>query len=218
MFSLRLIAVVLHVALATSTCLAQVKWAAKKIDLDLDSSQASGIAVFEFVNAGEAPVKIVEISAGCGCTVPTLEKNEFAPGESGSFTARFTIGERRGAYAVPLHVRYEGGATDDLALVAQIRELVTYFPTNLVWAPGEARAPKQVELHWDEGVMVEVTGIRSTNAAFPAELVAGHDGKGALVRVSPASNDAAGVSVIVIKTAQGPDRRTRTYTVVARAQ
>jgi hypothetical protein len=64
---------------------------------------------------------------------------------------------------------------------------------------------------------VKVTALRSVNPAFKAELVDGHDWNGALLRLTPTGDEVTGTSVVVITTAQGSDRRARTYTVVARA-
>ena len=212
----RLLAVVLSVAMG-SACAADVKWEETEIVLDLDSSQKGGEAVFRFVNEGTASVKVSKIVPGCGCTVPALDKSEFAPGETGSLTARFTTGDRRGSYQVPIQVLFDDGSTGALSLVAQIRELVKYFPPHLVWATGEARTPKNVEFHWSSTDKVEITSLRSTNASIKAELVPEHDWNGALVRITPTGDDVKGVSVVVITTVQGPDRVSRTYTIVARA-
>jgi hypothetical protein len=212
-----LFAVALSAAIA-SACAAELKWEAAEVILDLDSSMAGGEAVFKFVNDGTTTVKILNIKPGCGCTVPTLEKSEYAPGERGSLSARFTTGERRGSYHVPIHVQMDDGAIGELSLVAQIRELVKYFPLNLVWAKGEKRTPKNVEFHWSATDDVRVTALRSVNPSFKAELVEGHDWNGALVRISPTGDDVTGTSVVIVTTAQGPDRRSRTYTLVARAQ
>ena len=217
MLQLRLLAVLVLVSSVAPACPAQVKWEKTEVLLDLDSSQPGGEAVFRFVNEGTAPVKIVKIAPGCGCTVPLLEKSEFAAGEAGSFVLGFSTGERRGAYQVPVHVLFEDGTTAELSLVAQIRELVKYFPPSLAWGSGEKRTPKSVELHWNATDDVKVTGLRSINSSFKAELIPGHDWNGALVRITPNDDSVVGTSVVIMTTAQGPDRRSRTYTVVARA-
>ena len=218
MLSRRLIALMMFAALASPACFAGLTWDKPEVLLDLDSSMAGGETVFSFVNDGAEPVKILNIKPGCGCTVPVLEKSEYAPGERGSFSARFTTGERRGSYQVPVHVQLSDGEVAELSLVAQIRELVKYSPPNLQWAAGEKRAPKDVELHWSATDDVKVTALRSINPSFKAELVDEHDWNGALVRLTPTGDDVTGTSVVMITTAQGPDRRSRTYTVVARAQ
>lgn len=212
-----LIAVLTSATLASPACVAGLTWENPEVIMDLDSSMAGGEAVFNFVNDGTAPVKILNIKPGCGCTVPVLDKSEYAPGERGSLSARFTTGERRGSYHVPIQVQLGDGEEVVLSLVAQIRELVKYFPPNLVWAKGEKRTPKNVELHWSATDEVKVTALRSVNTAFKAELVDGHDWNGALLRLTPAGDDVTGTSVVVITTSQGSDRRSRTYTIVARA-
>lgn len=217
MLSRRMFAVLLLCASLAPTCLAQLKWEKTEVLLELDSSMEGGEAVFNFVNEGTTPVKIVKIAPGCGCTVPVLEKSEYAAGEKGSFIAKFSTGERRGAYAVPIVVEFESGDGIQLSMVTQIREVVKYFPPNLVWATGEKRVPRNVELHWNTTDLVEVTSLRSINSAFKIELVPDHDWNGALVRLTPKDDSVVGTSVVIITTAQGPDRRSRTYTVVARA-
>lgn len=203
--------------LASGTCFAQLTWQEQEVRLDLDSSQSTGSATFEFVNNSGKPVRIAEIKPGCGCTVPSLEKREYAEGESGRFTVKFSVGDRRGSYAVPITVSYDDGSSDVLTLATNIRELVKYFPPQLVWGARDKRASKDVELHWAENEQVSLTAIRSTNDAFKAELLSEHDWHGAHLRITPAGEEVKGVSVIVITTVQGSDRRVRTYTVVARA-
>ena len=207
--------VVLLVAVAPAS--AEVKWANTDVVLDLTSADDSGVATFGFVNNETTPVKIVKVAPGCGCTVPTLEKQEFAAGESGSFTARFTVGERRGVYRIPIHVAFEDGTTSELSLVVKIRELVKYVPEHLIWDPGEARTPKDIELHWKASDPVEVTKVRSISPSFKVELVPEDKWHGALVRVTPLGDKLTGTTVVMMQTAQGPGKRSRVYTVVGRA-
>ena len=47
---------------------------------------------FKFKNTGDALLKISKVHAPCGCTVPTLTRKEFAPGESGTLTVIFRAG------------------------------------------------------------------------------------------------------------------------------
>ena len=202
---------------AVTPASADVTWANTDVVLDLTSANETGVAKFEFVNNGSEPVKIVKVEPGCGCTVPTLGKQEFAAGESGSFSARFTVGERRGVYRIPIHVAFEDGTTSELSLVVKIRELVKYVPEHLIWDPGEARTPKDIELHWKASDPVEVTKVRSISPSFKVELVPEDKWSGALVRVTPLKDDLTGTTVVTMQTAQGPRKRTRVYTVVGRA-
>jgi len=213
----RLIAALLPLTFAVTTCIAQLNWVTTEVLLDLNSSQEGGSAVFEFVNEGRLPVRIAKVDPGCGCTVPTLSKTEFAPGGKGSLSAHFTAGERRGVYRVPIRVDFEDGQSDGLTLIAQIRELVKVFPLNLAWAPGEKRAPKDVEFHWTASEQVEIVNVRCTGTTFTAALVPNPEWSGGLLRLTPVGETATGVAVVIVTTVQGPDRRGRSYTLVARA-
>ncbi len=51
---------------------------------------------FNFVNNGQGNLVIRSARGSCGCTVPTLAKNTYAPGESGSIKVFFDPTNRRG--------------------------------------------------------------------------------------------------------------------------
>ena len=44
---------------------------------------------FPFTNTGDKNLIITNVSAGCGCTIPEVPKEPFAPGKSGTIKARF---------------------------------------------------------------------------------------------------------------------------------
>ncbi len=51
---------------------------------------------FEFTNVGKGDLVIREARGSCGCTVPTLAKKTYAPGESGTLQVYFNPAHRRG--------------------------------------------------------------------------------------------------------------------------
>jgi hypothetical protein len=51
---------------------------------------------FQFTNVGESDLKIRKIRATCGCTTAEPDKNVIKPGETSSFKAIFSIGNRQG--------------------------------------------------------------------------------------------------------------------------
>src|SRR5689334_11783533 len=53
---------------------------------------------FTFRNAGPSPVTIKSVKTSCGCTTARLEKNLYAPGETGEVVTRFNFGDRKGAH------------------------------------------------------------------------------------------------------------------------
>ena len=48
-----------------------------------------GTRVFKFKNTGKAPLKITNVKATCGCTVPTYPKNDIMPGETGEISIKY---------------------------------------------------------------------------------------------------------------------------------
>lgn len=51
---------------------------------------------FKFKNVGNSPLVISDVSATCGCTVPTYSKKPLAPGEEGYIQVKFDSSGRRG--------------------------------------------------------------------------------------------------------------------------
>jgi len=52
-------------------------------------------AEFKFTNAGTGPLEITNTQGSCGCTVGTLDKRVYAPGESGSIKVTFNPAHKR---------------------------------------------------------------------------------------------------------------------------
>ncbi|MDH4241829.1 MAG: DUF1573 domain-containing protein [Phycisphaerae bacterium] len=48
---------------------------------------------FRFTNTGRGQLKIGNISRTCGCTVFHLDKNEYAPSETGTIKVIYTAGK-----------------------------------------------------------------------------------------------------------------------------
>ena len=53
-------------------------------------------ASYTFTNTGTGMLRINEVKAGCGCTVPSLSKYDYLPGESGSIEIVFDPKGRKG--------------------------------------------------------------------------------------------------------------------------
>jgi len=68
----------------------------EEIEFEAKLEDTRSEVVFRFRNEGDEPVKIVGLHSSCGCTVPSLEKRDYAPGESGEIRAMFDFGKRTG--------------------------------------------------------------------------------------------------------------------------
>jgi len=91
----------LLLSLLVSACVlplaqARLKFENKQIEIDAGLTDTEAEVVFPFRNDGDESVKILRLSSSCGCTVPHLEKREYAPGESGEIRAVFDFGKRTG--------------------------------------------------------------------------------------------------------------------------
>lgn len=60
---------------------------------------------FEFFNAGGDTLKILDISASCGCSVGKLSKKEFAAGEKGTIDVRFDTRGKFGNQIQRIYIR-----------------------------------------------------------------------------------------------------------------
>ena len=63
---------------------------------------------FKFTNVGQAPLKIKNAKAECGCTKPEFPVKEIAPGESGYITVAYNPRGNRGGFTKTVTVRSTG--------------------------------------------------------------------------------------------------------------
>jgi hypothetical protein len=84
--------------------------------------------VYTFTNTGSAPLIIGDISSTCGCTVPRLEKNQFAPGERGELKIVFDPKGRVGRVNTEINVvtNAQPYNVSKLTYVAQVVPLVRF--------------------------------------------------------------------------------------------
>lgn len=60
--------------------------------------------VFEFRNAGNAPLTLVEVASNCGCTIPEYTIEAVAPGETGTVAVRYMTEGRPGPFEKAVRV------------------------------------------------------------------------------------------------------------------
>lgn len=127
---------------------AELVFATTQVDHQAAPGDTAYNAVFPFTNEGDAPITIASVKSSCGCTVPQLEKTEYAPGESGEITAQFQFGNRTGPQRKVITVTIQGEPRRTVQLVLQvdIPVLLKATPRLLLWRVGEDLAPKQAEI------------------------------------------------------------------------
>ena len=90
--------------------------------------------VFTFTNIADKEVQIA-VAASCGCTVPTLEKTTYKPGENGKVSARFDPHNRQGPQTKTLTftiINPQGVYNQQIAtLTANVKALVQVDPPKM---------------------------------------------------------------------------------------
>ena len=97
------------------------------------SPDTSSTCEFTFKNTGEGTLKIGEIEKACGCTVASLDKTEYAPGETGILTVKYLSDALLGATTKQLlvHTNDPSNPAVLLAINAVISAKVDCEPKTL---------------------------------------------------------------------------------------
>ncbi len=89
---MRKITIGIAVALACAALIAaqaRIEFASEQVDFgEVDSGKIVDLQ-FEFTNTGSEVLEIKNIASTCGCTVTSLEKKSYAPGEKGVIPVKF---------------------------------------------------------------------------------------------------------------------------------
>ncbi|HEY0946172.1 MAG TPA: DUF1573 domain-containing protein [Opitutaceae bacterium] len=125
-----------------------LQWTTRVAELTAKPGAASAEAVFPFKNTGQRPVKIVQVTATCGCTSATSTKEVVAPGETAEIRAVFTIGDRSGPQEKQISVLTDApdAEREELVLRLDIPLIAQVSPRLLLWRTGDAPEPKQAAL------------------------------------------------------------------------
>lgn len=162
----------------------EIEWKERRLQLSPPPGAVEAVGEFVFVNRGPDPVRIIDVTSGCGCTVAAPEPRLVPPGGEGRVRAEFHVGARRGRETVAVAVTTEEPErrTHELILEVQIRDFVSVSPRLLYWRVGEEPTMKQVQLDLAEGF--RLVGATSADEAFAVALVE-EDGSSARLEVKP---------------------------------
>jgi len=132
----------------------------------------TNICEFGFKNVGEALLKIIVIPS-CGCTIFTLDKKEYEPGESGVLKIKFNAPIPAGPTTKHITVTSNDKAapTLTLALKATVVARVDHQPKTLnLLLKDEDKALPKVTLTSIDGRPFSVTSVKSTANAIIADF------------------------------------------------
>jgi hypothetical protein len=180
---------------------AELKWDTQRIDLRPRVVDTMAEGKFGFVNAGKEAVTIESVKSSCGCTVPTLAKTKYAPGERGEVTARFNIGDRRGAQSATIRVSVKGEPQPTLlTLKVAIPEVAKMTRRLLVWAPGEKAETKTIDVEALPNQPVRVVKVTSSVPNFEARVETIAEAAKYRIIVKPGSTEQSGFAALNIET------------------
>lgn len=104
-------------------------------DVDFGAIMNSDVQhqVFKFKNTGAGPLKILNVTASCGCTLPKLdgEKRDYMPGDSGTITVDFNPKSKMGPAHSSVTVTTNDPARPSITLniSATVKKLVFTEPS-----------------------------------------------------------------------------------------
>lgn len=197
-------------------------WAATEVSLEAPPMAESVEAAFTFTNAAEGPVTIQDIHSSCGCTVPSLEKRTYAPGESGTIRALFTIGERVGLQEKVILVTTADPLPSQTALTlrVQIPKLFEISPYFVIWNGGEPPTAKSIDFRLLKPDLLSLDKVESRHANFTAELKPVDGAKDHYtIAITPRSTDTPlnGAVVVSLRSPDGTSRQVALYALVRSA-
>ena len=192
---------------------AQLVWEKTEIELRPKAGDEDAIAQFKYTNKGDKPVRITNVKASCGCTVPEWTKEPVAPGESGQLTATFKIGNRTGQQVKTVRVDTDDASPPaNLVLKAVIPQGVQIQPAFVFWQMGEATKAKTITVRGSAESPVSKVDVSSSTPDFTTKVEKGTTPGEFLVHVQPASTEKQLNGTISIK----PADSAKTFQVLAR--
>lgn len=140
-----------------------LEWEQTTLNIATESSATPVNATYRFRNTSDRPVTIVSANASCGCTVPTLNKTTYAPGESGELPVTHKPKPGAGIHTYQIHVQTDeaGGRMHTLVLQVTSNPRITLMPRVINWASGEARTPKNIDVRIKKDDVLRVTGAKA---------------------------------------------------------
>lgn len=129
--------------------------------------------VFKFRNTGGQPLIIEKINTGCGCTVAALDKNEYAPGESGEIKITYNPkGHGKSSRNIQVLSNDPEQRSFSLTIGADVVPVVVASPTALQFGQvsiGSERSMTLQVLSRDPGM--KITSVESNGPEFDAKIL-----------------------------------------------
>lgn len=118
----KILATTFAITLATTALMAsaQVRWLKPTHDFGAFNEDLGAVdAVFQFVNDGDQPVRVLDARATCGCTRPQVPSEAIAPGDTGEIKVTYLAQGRPGRFSKNIYVRTSDNPTEQRTLVVK---------------------------------------------------------------------------------------------------
>ena len=210
--SLRFLWGTVLVASLAQTLSAQLEFETKEIRHEAEVGDKSYTAAFAFTNEGQSTVTIEDVRSSCGCTVPTLDKKTYAPGESGTIEAVFTYGGRSGPQYKRITVTTDEG-TYELMLNVTIPVRWELDKRVLLWNGDNASETQTIAIDFHYGLPVELELVEINRTRFELETRWNRNGSRLTLAITPIEIEPAGIHRIEVhlKDAKGEGIRVPFY-------
>jgi len=134
--------------------------------------------VYKFKNNGPYVVRIDQPKATCVCTVATLQRTRYEPGDKGEFTGFYNINNKRGLNSVTIKINGEelDGESrrpfeDKLELKVFIPEIATVVPSITLWREDSEAVEKKIRIEVKQSTPLPLTLVGVSNDTFAVKLI-----------------------------------------------
>jgi len=187
-------------SLVATPARAALTWAQTEVSRATKPLQKSLSVSFGFKNTGRKPVTIRDVSVNCDCMSASADKTVYQPGESGTINARFTVGDRVGAYERGVMVVTDDGAQPQhLRVHIEVPDLATIEPRVVDWAAGAPAAEKPVDITVTKEIQINFSELFVSAPSFAARFETIEAGRRYRVFVKPLSTAEAASAAIRLK-------------------
>lgn len=146
-------------------------WDRQQQQINLPPLATEAEVQYHYRNDSKQAVTILHVETNCECLGATPSRKKLAPGESGTLTARFTVGDRLGLYERHILVLTSESATPTrLTARFEVPEPADISPRSLEWAHGAEAQEKAVKIVLAPGLVFEPAEIGYSSSGFRARL------------------------------------------------
>ena len=142
-------------------------------DFGVLSPETSNLCEFKFKNTGNDTLTIEDIDKSCGCTPFLLDKNEYAPGESGTLRVNYITDTQYGQTTKELTVYSNDTENPEvtLAIKATIKAKIDYEPKRLdLVLKGENAGCSPLTITSIDNQPFSITYVQSTANCITADF------------------------------------------------